>query len=56
MKSGTVENVISDNRTCVVVADRVRTDGEVYRAIRLELLRRGQPLPSGERLIIPCKP
>lgn len=55
MNSKLVENVIVDeahDRTYVVMADRTMTDGEVYRAIRLELLKRGSPLAKGERLVI----
>jgi hypothetical protein len=55
MKSASVENIIVDEahgRTYVVMADRVLTDGEVYRAIRLELLKREAPLAKGERLVI----
>jgi len=34
------------------MADRVLTDGELYRAIRQELLKRADPLAKGERLVI----
>jgi hypothetical protein len=50
-----IENVIVDEaheRTYVVIANRVLTDGELYRAIRRELIRRGNPLARGERLVI----
>lgn len=33
------------------MAERILTDGEVYRVIRLEILSRG-PLARGERLLI----
>ena len=55
MKSESVENIVVDEvhgRTYVVMADRTLTDGELYRAIRIELLRRGSPVAEGERLII----
>jgi len=55
MKTELVENVVVDEvhgRTYVVMADRTLTDGELYRAIRLEILRRGTPVGSGERLVI----
>jgi hypothetical protein len=54
MKSANVENITVDEAhqlTYVVMASRVLTDGELYRAIRLELLRRGGPRPKGERLV-----
>ena len=44
MKSKSVENIVVDevhDRTYVVMSDRILTDGELYRAIRIELLRRG---------------
>ena len=55
MKSANVENVVVDeahDRTYVVMADRILTDGELYRAIRLELLKRGDVVARGERLLI----
>jgi hypothetical protein len=55
MKSESVENIVVDeahDRTYVVMADRILTDGELYRAIRIELLRRGSPVARGERLIV----
>ena len=55
MKPELVENIIVDeahDRTYVVMADRILTDGEIYRAIRLEILKRGVPLARGERLVI----
>ena len=56
MKSSTVENTVVDEahkRTYVVMARRVLTDGEMYRAIRVELLKRGgKPVGKGETLII----
>jgi hypothetical protein len=51
-----VENVVVDEvhqRTYVVMAPRVLTDGETYKAIRIELLKRGgRPPAKGERLVI----
>ena len=55
MKSKNIENVVVDEvhaRTYVVMADRVLTDGELYKAIRQELLKRAEPLGKGERLVI----
>jgi hypothetical protein len=55
MKLEPVENIVVDevhDRTFVVMADRTLTDGELYRAIRLEILRRGKPPARGERLVI----
>ena len=55
VKSESVENIVVDEihgRTYVVMADRILTDGELYRAIRIEILRRGNPLARGERLVI----
>ena len=42
----------ANERTYVVMADRTLTDGEVYRAIRLEVLRRKSPIARGERVVI----
>ena len=40
-------------RTYVVMASRVLTDGEIYRAIRLELRKREGSYPKkGEKLVI----
>ena len=51
-----IENVVVDEanrRTYIVVAPRVLSDGELYQAIRRELLRRGGPPPGpGETLTI----
>jgi hypothetical protein len=56
MKSSPVENVVVDEAhqiTYVVKGQRILTDGEIYSAIRVELLRRGGKLPEkGEKLII----
>jgi hypothetical protein len=43
----------ANRRTYVILAPRVLTDGELYRAIRRELLRRGgKPLAFGETLTL----
>ncbi len=55
MKSPTVENIVVDevhDRTYVVMAHRTLTDGELYRAIRIELLKRGGATAKGERIVI----
>lgn len=56
MKSPSVKNIVVDEahqRTYVVMARRVLTDGEMYSAIRVELLRRkGRPPARGEELVI----
>jgi hypothetical protein len=56
MKTADVENIVIDEvhqRTFVVMAQRTLTDGEVYSAIRIALLKRGARHPrKGERLVI----
>lgn len=55
MKPPNIPNTIVDEanrRTYVIMAPRVLTDGEMYRAIRQELLRRGSPLADGETLTV----
>jgi hypothetical protein len=56
MKNPTVENIVVDQAkelTYVVMARRVLTDGEMYRDIRLALLKRGGKHPAkGETLVI----
>lgn len=55
IKTEGIENIIVDeanNRTYVIMAARTLTDGEIYRIIRLELLKRGQSLAPGEKLVI----
>jgi hypothetical protein len=43
--------------TYVVMANRVLTDGEMFSAIRVEILRRGGKLPEkGETLVINAPP
>ncbi len=56
MKPPNIENTVVDeanHRTYVVLAPRVLSDGEIYKAIRQEILKRGgvPPLP-GETLTI----
>jgi hypothetical protein len=52
----TVENTVVDEfRQCtyVVKAGRMLTDGEMYSAIRVEMLKRGGKFPQkGETLVI----
>jgi len=55
MKPPTIENIVVDEfhqRTYVVMAHRVLTDGELYSAIRVEILKRGGLPSKGERLVI----
>jgi len=55
MKSPSIENVVVDEAaqcTYVVMAPRVLTDGELYSAIRVDLLKRGGRVTKGERVII----
>ena len=56
MKSQSVENKVVDevhHCTYMIMATRVLTDGEMYSAIRVELLRRGGKFPArGETLVI----
>ncbi len=56
MPEPNVENIIVDeanNRKYVVLAPRVLSDGELYRAIRQEILRRGgKPPGPGETLTL----
>jgi hypothetical protein len=55
MKPANVENIVVDeahDRTYVVMASRTLTDGELYRAIRLELRKRGSLPAKGERIVI----
>jgi hypothetical protein len=55
MKPKCIENTVVDevhDRTYVVMADRILTDGELYKAIRQELLKSAAPLAKGERLVI----
>jgi hypothetical protein len=56
MKAQTIQNTVLDeihDCTYVVMAKRTLTDGEMYSAIRVELLRRGGKFPAkGETLVI----
>jgi hypothetical protein len=56
MKRTAVENTVTDEVhqcTYTVMAGRVLTDGEIYSAIRVEVLKRGGKLPAkGETLVI----
>jgi len=60
MKASQIENIVVDEvnqRTYVVLASTVLSDGEVYRAIRREILRRGGvPLARGETLTLTLTP
>jgi len=51
-----IENVVVDEanqRTYIVRACRALTDGEIYRLIRREILKRGgKPLACGETLTL----
>jgi len=56
MRTPNVENIVADEihqATYVVMARRILTDGELYSAIRVALLKRGGKHPAkGERLVI----
>ena len=56
MKTPNIVNTIVDEanrRTFVILAPRVLTDGETYRTIRREILRRGgRPLAHDETLTL----
>ncbi|HTL16224.1 MAG TPA: hypothetical protein VL793_03255 [Patescibacteria group bacterium] len=56
MPAANIANTVVDevnHRTYVILAPRVLTDGELYRAIRQEILRRGgRPLAQGETLTL----
>ncbi len=60
MKASQIENIVVDEanqRTYVVLASTVLSDGEIYRAIRQEILRRGGvPLARGETLTLTLTP
>ena len=60
MQATQIENIVVDEaneRTYVILASRVLSDGEIYRAIRQEILRRGGvPLPRGETLTLTLTP
>lgn len=55
MKSPDIENIVVDEvheLTYVVMAHKVLNDGELYSAIRVELLKRRSFPAKGERLVI----
>jgi hypothetical protein len=56
MQSPDIANTVVDeanHRTYVILASRVLSDGEIYQAIRQEILRRGgRPLAHGETLTL----
>ena len=56
MQAQNIENTVVDeanHRTYVILAPRMLSDGEIYRAIRQEILRRGgRPLAYGETLTL----
>jgi hypothetical protein len=56
MKAANVENKVVDEaneRTYIVMAPRLLTDGEVFRIIRREILKRGgKTLARGETLVL----
>ena len=56
MQSPNIANTIVDeanHRTYIVLAPRLLSDGEIYQAIRQEILRRGgKPLAPGETLTL----
>lgn len=55
-KAPSIENIVVDeanDRTYVILAPRLLSDGEIYRAIRQELLRRGgKPIAQGQTLTL----
>jgi hypothetical protein len=55
MKTPNITNTIVDEanrRTYVILAPRVLTDGEIYKVIRQEILKRGSPLADGETITL----
>jgi uncharacterized protein YbjT (DUF2867 family) len=56
MQSPNIANTVVDeanHRTYVILAPRVLSDGEIYQAIRQEILRRGgRPLADGQTLTL----
>jgi hypothetical protein len=56
MQENRIENIVVDeanHRTYVILAPRALSDGEIYRAIRQEILRRGgKPLARGVTLTL----
>jgi len=59
MQSKQIENIVVDEanqRTYIVLAPRVLSDGEIYRAIRRDILKRGALPTAGETLTISLTP
>ena len=60
MQSSNIENTVVDeanHRTYIVMAPRVLSDGEIYKAIRQEILKRGGVAPPpGQTLTITLTP
>ena len=56
MKAANVENKVVDEaneRTYIIMAPRLLTDGELFRIIRREILKRGgKTLVRGETLVL----
>ena len=55
MKASSVENKVVDEaneRTYIIMASRVQTDGELFRIIRREILKRRETLAKGETVVI----
>jgi hypothetical protein len=56
MKASEVENKIVDEaneRTYIIMAPRLLTEGEMFRIIRREILKRGRkPLARGETIVL----
>jgi hypothetical protein len=55
MKAPEVENKVVDEaneRTYIIMASRVLTDGEMFRIIRREISRRGGMLAKGETIVL----
>ena len=57
MKASDVENKVVDEaneRTYIIMAPRILTDGEMFQIIRREILKRGETLAKGETIVIPA--
>jgi hypothetical protein len=56
MKTAMIEHVVVDEaneRTYIVMASKVLSDGETFKAIRQEILKRGGKRPAkGETLVV----
>lgn len=58
MQTLNVENVVVDEAnkiTYLVMAPRILTDGELYSAIRIDVLRHGRRGANGEPVVITAK-